>query len=255
MYLTNSFAVRFSRCALPLWMLLALPGVGLSQQSTVLPAGVEPVWDVQKATRETTFSRERVCINGLWRWQPDLTDHDVVPRRDWGYFKVPGCWPGITNYMQKDCQSVFAHPAWEAERLSNVTAAWYERTVIVPQDWQRRRIVLRADGVNSLAVVYVDGKAAGELRYPGGELDLSTVCQPGATHRIALHVFALPLKAVMLSFSDTAAAKEIQGRVARRGLCGDVYLESSPIGDRIGDVRLATSVRDWQLRQIGRAHV
>src|SRR3954471_19936489 len=28
------------------------------------------VWDLAKAQREATATRERVCINGLWRWQP-----------------------------------------------------------------------------------------------------------------------------------------------------------------------------------------
>jgi len=32
--------------------------------------GVKAVWDPAKAARETTPTRERVCLNGLWRWQP-----------------------------------------------------------------------------------------------------------------------------------------------------------------------------------------
>ncbi|MDW8026692.1 MAG: hypothetical protein RMK18_12650, partial [Armatimonadota bacterium] len=36
----------------------------------ILPPGVKVVWDIDKAYRETTATRERICINGLWQWQP-----------------------------------------------------------------------------------------------------------------------------------------------------------------------------------------
>jgi hypothetical protein len=87
--------------------------------------------------------------------------------------------------------------------------------------------------------VYVDGKPAGEIHFPGGELDLSAACRPGATHRLSLLVVAMPLKGVMLSYSDSASAREVKGSVARRGLCGDVYLVGTPRGPRVGDVTTA----------------
>jgi hypothetical protein len=60
-----------------------------------LPPGVRAVWDAGKAYRETTPTRERVCINGLWRWQPAEKGADQVPAENWGYFKVPASWPGV----------------------------------------------------------------------------------------------------------------------------------------------------------------
>src|SRR5437867_4576667 len=74
-----------------------------------LPDGVKAVWDIGKAYREVTPTREKVCINGLWRWQPAATSDNQVPAKDWGYFKVPGCWPGTTDYMQKDFQTAHTH--------------------------------------------------------------------------------------------------------------------------------------------------
>ncbi len=61
---------------------------------TVLPSGVKAVWDLETAQREKTPTRERVCLNGLWRWQPAKDAADAVPEDRWGYFKVPGFWPG-----------------------------------------------------------------------------------------------------------------------------------------------------------------
>jgi hypothetical protein len=212
-----------------------------------LPEGVRAVWDISKAHRETTATRERICINGLWRWQPASDGADTVPVGEWGYFKVPGCWPGVTDYMQKDSQTVYAHPAWEDRRLRDVTAAWYEREITIPTSWAGRRITVRIEYLNSYAVAYVDGSRVGETRFPGGEVDLTSTCRPGGTHRLSLLVVAMPLKGVMLSYTDSASAREVKGSVARRGLCGDVYLVGTPAGPRITDVRVDTSVREKEL--------
>jgi len=92
-------------------------GFGQEELAAPLPEGVKAVWDFSKAYRETTPTREKVCINGLWRWQPASASDNQVPAKNWGHFKVPGCWPGITDYMQKDSQTVHAYPSWKNERL------------------------------------------------------------------------------------------------------------------------------------------
>jgi hypothetical protein len=208
---------------------------------------VKAVWNLSKAHRETTPTRERICINGLWRWQPVSNAADKVPADGWGYFKVPACWPGITDYMQKDSQTVHAHPKWKDVNLRDVTAAWYQREITVPAEWGGRRITVSAEYLNSYAAVYVDDRMAGETRFPGGEVDLTSLCQPGGTYRLSLLVVAMPLKGVMLSYTDTASARQVKGSVARRGLCGDVYLVSTPPGPRITDLKVDTSVRNKQL--------
>ncbi len=224
-------------------------GVAAEEQAAAaLPEGVQAVWGLEDAYRESTPARERICINGLWRWQPARAGADAVPGAGWGYFKVPGCWPGVTDYMQKDCQTVYVHPNWKEQNLGGIAAAWYQRTVTVPRQWTGRRIVLRAGYVNSFATVYVDGKKAGDIRFPAGEVDLTAACRPGRTHLVSMLVVAMPLKGVMLSYNDTASARKVKGRVARRGLCGDVYLASTPRGARIGDVKVVTSVREGSIR-------
>jgi hypothetical protein len=217
------------------------------QSAAPLPPGVKAVWDLSKAYRQTTTTRERICINGLWRWQPASNAADKVPTDRWGYFKVPGCWPGITDYMQKDSQTVYAHPSWRDQKLGDITAAWYEREIAIPTHWAGRHIAACIEYLNSYAVVCVDGERAGEIRFPGGEVDITSVCHPGGTNRISLLAEAMPLKGVMLSYTDTAAAREVKGSVARRGLCGDVYLVSTPSGERIADVRVDTSVRKLEI--------
>jgi len=212
-----------------------------------LPAGVKAVWDVGRAYREATATRERISLNGLWLWQPAENQADRVPAGQWGYFKVPGCWPGISDYMQKDSQTLFAHPSWQGAKLAAVTAAWYQRQISVPPEWAGRRVALSLEYLNSSAAVYVDGRKAGDIQFPAGEVDLTALCPPGGKHALSLLVVAKPLHEVMLMFNDTNAVKRGRGQVTRRGLCGDVYLVSTPAGPRIGDVKVDTSVRRGEI--------
>ena len=228
-----------------LFFSLAVPS--FAGMDTFLDDRSEVVWDMSKAYHETTSTRERICINGLWRWQPATNVADKVPAGEWGHFKVPGCWPGTTNYMQKDFQTVHFHPKWKNVRLRDVTAAWYQRRITVPAEWAGRRITVSAEYVNSYAAVYIDGKKAGEILFPAGEVDITNMCRPGSTHDLSLHVVSLPLKAVLLSYSDTASAREVKGSVARRGLCGDVFLVGKPAGPKLVEVKIDTSVRNWDI--------
>ena len=166
---------------------------GTEPSAAILPPGVKAVWDLGKAYHETTPTRERICINGLWRWQPAEAQTQQPPTGDWGYFKVPGCWPGIGDYMQKDCQTVYAHPSWKNRRLREVTAAWYERQITIPDAWAGRHIAIAIEYLNSYAALYVDGAKVGEARFPGGEVDLTPVCRPGGTYRLSLLVGAYSL--------------------------------------------------------------
>jgi hypothetical protein len=213
----------------------------------ILPLDVKVVWDLEKAFREKTLTRERISLNGLWRWQPVGKHKDTVPADQWGYFKVPGFWPGNTSYIQEDCQRLHVHPSWKDVDLRMAGAAWYQREIAVPADWTGRRIALSADYVNSFAVVYVDAKRAGDLRFPAGEVDLSSACRPGRKHALSLLVVAMPLEGVLLSYTDTNSAKAVKGKVDRRGLCGDVYLTSTPAAERVANVKVDTSVRKEEI--------
>ncbi len=223
------------------WLKLAATSA-LAQQTGEMRA----VWDAGKAYRDSTATRERICINGLWRWQPSTSEMKTAPSSGWGYLRVPESWPGL---RPRDGGPItFSAPAgWDSRKLSGVTSAWYQREISVPANWKGRRITLNADYVNSYAVAFIDGTSVGELRFPSGELDLTAACQPGITHVLSVLVVAMPLKAVMLSYSDSARAKEVEGKVARRGLCGDVWLSASPAGPRIVETKVDTSVRKWQI--------
>ncbi len=223
-------------------------GFGSVWGEGALPEGGKVVWKLGKAQREGTASRERVCLNGVWRWRPAGEEKgERVPGEGWGWFKVPGSWPGVGDYMQKDSQVVYADPGWKDLKLGSVTSAWYQREIEVPAEWGGRRIAVGAEYVNSLAVVFVDGQKAGEIAFPAGEVDLTKWCKAGEKHVLSMLVVAMPLKGVLLAYTDSAHAREVKGSVARRGLCGDVYLTSGPMGARIEEVGVETSVRKGEI--------
>jgi beta-galactosidase len=211
--------LRYARCfAACVFYWTAVNGLADQRPLTedaALPSDVQLVWDMSEAYHEATARRERICINGLWRWQPAEAESQQVPKENWGYFKVPGCWPGITDYMQKDSQTVYVHPSWRTRKLGDLVAAWYEREFTVPPSWSGRRITLNLEYLNSYAVAYVDGEEAGEAWFPGGEVDLTAHCDPGHVQQLSLLVVAMPLKGVMRSYTDTASAREVKGTVAR----------------------------------------
>jgi len=210
------------------------------------PPAESVLWDPSKAYHETTTTRERICVNGLWRWQPAAASEQAVPTTAWGQLRVPEAWPS-GNREWPDPQLYFPNPAWEKLPTDGVTAAWYEREITIPHEWAGRRITLDAGYVNSYAVIYLDRVKVGEIRFPAGEIDLTPVCRPGQKQLLTIFVVALPLKAVMMSFSDSAAARQVAGSVERRGLCGDIYVTSTPAGPRITDARVETSVRNWSI--------
>ena len=160
-------------------------------------------------------------------------------------FRSRAAWPGGSG--RGGSPSFYPNPAWDAGQLRDVTAAWYQVEVAVPAEWSGRRVAFTTDFLNSFASVYVDGRKVADMRFPAGEVDLTAQCRPGEKHVLSVLVIAMPLKAVVMSYNDSDAAKEVRGQVARRGLCGDVCLVGTPQGARIGHLRAEPSVRKWQI--------
>ncbi len=212
------------------------------QDAAPLPDGVKPVWDLAKAYRETTATREKICINGLWMWQPGTLNDGQLPTGTWGYFKAPGPWPANIEGRNEN-QYLFAHPAWKDIPLQDLKTSWYQRQINIPKDWRGRRLALLIEYLYSNAEIFIDGRKAGELWFPSGELDVSPFCKAGGTHLVTMKVSARPLKDVITAYSDSNMARQVEGTVARRGLCGDLYLLSTPAAARIAHVGIETSVR------------
>src|SRR5579859_6806434 len=148
-------------------IVLALAAVHLlTAQTASLPDGVKAVWDPSQAWRESTPTRERISINGLWRWQPaaDAAAATAPPSQSWGYLRVPEPWP--SGNSRTASRFFYPHPDWSRDALRSLTSAWYQREVTIPAQWTGRRITLDIQQLNSYAAVYLDGQRIGEARYP-----------------------------------------------------------------------------------------
>ncbi|MGD0090355.1 MAG: hypothetical protein ABSE73_10595 [Planctomycetota bacterium] len=240
-----------------LWVVacgMLLSTAGVCEDAVLLPEGVKAVWSVEKAHREATPTRERICVNGLWRFQPAPPDvrkpapgealpPAAPPTGKWGYFKVPGSWPGARGMGAGETQRGYPHPGW----TPNDQICWYQREINLPANWKGRDIFIDINWLQSVANVYLDAKLAGNVSYPGGRLNITAGCKPGDRQTLSICVAALPLSKEMTVFMKgdlTATGKAV---VTRRGLCGDVYLESVPAKARLGDVKIEPSVRKWEL--------
>jgi hypothetical protein len=73
--------------------------------------------------------------------------------------------------------------------------------------------MLQVNYLNSFAVVYVDGKKAGTLRYPAGKVEVTAACRPARKHTLSLLVLAMPLNTPLLTrFSSPVVANRAEQR-------------------------------------------
>ena len=80
---------KVARLGIAVLLAMAASGVCRAQSAVELPNGVKAVWDLAKAYRETTPKRERISINGLWRWQPATERDGLCAGRQLGLLQGP----------------------------------------------------------------------------------------------------------------------------------------------------------------------
>ena len=212
-----------------------------------VPAGAAHVWDMATAAHQRSATRESICLNDLWRFLPLNTEAGKdVPgeKQGWCWFKVPGIWPTSSS----DGPQTIWMSDWAEDKvdLGKFDQAWYKREVTVPDNWSGKRVWLDLTLLQTQGRVYVDGKPAGELWFPGGRLDLSDVLSAGK-HVLAILVTARPTESETHSFSAPDRVAATKAYVALKGLTGDVFLEAEPRGAHLGDVHVITSVTDKKL--------
>ncbi len=220
----------------------------LAKADAPLPPGAErDPWGLGDAWRQTTPTRERVCLNGLWGFRPVAKGEaaDSVPAAGdcWGWFKVPGIWPNGAWEFTDGAQQVWLAPWLEERGGANVfEQAWYKRRFTVPEAWKGRRIALDFTMLQTHVRAFVDGVACGELWYPGGELDLTGALKPGREQEVALRVTARPLTAERNAFMAPDRIITDKASVKLKGITGDLFLCAMPGEGRLEDAQVITSV-------------
>jgi beta-galactosidase len=204
---------------------------------------------IADAWRQQSPTREKICLNGLWQFRPVLSsdNEEQVPAvgDSWGWFRIPGIWPNgrwTDSSNQNPILSPYLEDELSAEELLS-SQAWYQRRISVPGDWQNRNIAIDFTLLNTYAKIFVDGKAAGELWFPGGELDLSAWLKPGQEQSIALLVKGIPLDQERLDFMAPDRIIASKATLKFKGVTGDVFLHARPSTQRLEHVAIVPSVR------------
>lgn len=231
-----------------------LCSLGLTLPVFAAPVATLPVrsemWGLADADRLQTATRERISLNGLWAFKVDPAASDLAQAPTAAsvttFFKVPGMWPseGAKNGMAVyDSQGNDVY----GTAIKKIDSAWYVRTVEVPSAWNGRAVKLGFAWIPSVVLVYVDGRKAGEVFFPGGEIDLTTQLTAGS-HEIALFTTAKLAEQMVTAFDAPDTARSFAKKSIRfRGLNGDVYLAAEPKGITITDVQCRPSVKEGRL--------
>jgi len=95
-----------------------------------LPEG-PPVTEWRQANRRgarvATATRERISLNGFWRFRP-------VGASTWHYLRVPGAWPPYAGFKVRKASGETVTSIGGVP-LHEVRTAWYERTFLLPEGW------------------------------------------------------------------------------------------------------------------------
>lgn len=144
-----------------------------------------------EALEDFGFLRSRLCLNGVWQFQPAAGPDVAAPDgADWGSIRVPGTWvsrPNFPGILSRGKGTV-----WKSAEKTEPAVAWYQREIRVPGDWNGRTILLSLKRVSTDAVVFVDGTRCGEINWPSGDVDLTKWLKPGAKATLRLLVTASP---------------------------------------------------------------
>lgn len=199
-----------------------------------------------EALEDFGFLRSRLCLNGVWQFQPASGPDAAAPdAADWGSIRVPGTWvsrPNFPGILSRGKGAV-----WASAEKTEPTVAWYQREISVPGDWKGRTILLSLKRVSTDAVVFVDGTRCGEINWPSGDVDLTKWIKPGAKAMLQLLVTASPNAGKVLNAMGVGQNTLVDAKLATRGIIGEVFLVSRATGARVEDVWVRTSVRKKEL--------
>jgi len=130
-------------------------------------------------------------------------------------------------------------------------AGWYRQRVEVPATWKGQQILLEIEAPETIATVFANGKRAGTVEWPGGDLDLTSFVTPGKTLDLAIHVQAEPVSGYFRLARECIGEKfQVPRYCGVRGLTGDVRLFPVAKGPRIDGVAIRTSVAKKQLTTV-----
>jgi hypothetical protein len=190
-------------------------------------------------TRAVSTQRGEVDLNGVWKFVPAAGETLKEPK-GFGYIKVPAPWNKDASIVARG-----GGEPWTQFKGAEVAQAWYERPITVPAGWAGKGIVLDLDRVSTDAVVYLDGNEVGQIRWPGGQVDLTDVATPGKEQTLRVRVLAVDDRTEVTNYMGYADEPKAAAKLDNRGIIGrGAKLLARPIAAYVDDVYVRPSVRE-----------
>ncbi|HEX7265575.1 MAG TPA: glycoside hydrolase family 2 TIM barrel-domain containing protein [Candidatus Dormibacteraeota bacterium] len=138
-----------------------------------------------------------LSLNGQWRFrlsaradvEPDLAEENLDDS-DWDLMPVPSHWqlhgygsPAYTNVR-------YPFPVDPPRVPDENPTGDYRRSFVLPQEWKGMKVLLRFDGIDSCARVWLNGREVGVTsgsRLPA-EFDVTNLVRRGVTNSLAVRV-------------------------------------------------------------------
>jgi beta-galactosidase/beta-glucuronidase len=204
-------------------------------------------------SQATAAQSDRISLAGQWRFQLDrgnagireqwfersLPDKirlpgslpaqgigdDVSVQTKWTGDIVDKSWFTAPEYAEYRKPGNIKVPFWLQPEKYYVGAAWYQRDIEIPPDWQGKRVVLTLERPHWETRVWVDGKQMGSnnsLSTPH-EYDLGTALAPGK-HQLTIRVDNGLV--VDVGVNSHCVTDHTQGNW--NGIVGDIRLRATP---------------------------
>jgi len=238
-------------------------------------------WTLDDAWREKSSSRERICLNGVWkiklmpgaafvpddpkspgsRKSPDL-EKTLAASGPWTQIRTPGQWycshwslytwsesllytKGQRGPQPGICNQV----KYDGKLLKDLCCAWYEREFKLPEGWDPKSSFLKFDQFDLEAWVYVNGAlVAYQESGDAKEIPLPETLKAGDDVKLNVLVLAEAdgMEQIVMGGGDSYLITKKRESVSR-GMSGDVWLLKHPSA-RAEAVRLSASTREKALK-------
>jgi beta-galactosidase len=204
-----------------------------------------PAWGTEPV-KVRSSKRARVSLNGAWKFSPHTGSGqaNVAPEKGWGYMPVPGNWRRNGELLAKG-----TGPQWTDYNRTTLSAAWYERSFKIPADWDGQHISIDFERISTDATFWINGKPAGTINWPEGELDITNLVKAGEEVTLRAFVVATIEKGEVLVMMGDAPGQNWteEKKLESGGIVRNVTLQSRPKGPFVSDVFIQPSVREKKL--------
>ena len=130
--------------------------------------------------------RDELCLNGQWQFMPvyetDMAKFVKPESFQWNIvpLKVPSPW-NVNSFSRGEGGDFLAFPSypksWEGAQMG-----WLKKDFILPENWDRKRIILHFEAIAGFAKIYVNRQLVGEnldIFFPT-ELEVTSLLKKGS---------------------------------------------------------------------------